>query len=105
MASQTDHHKIVSPCHGSSSKHDRDPPEQQQLQQLACQLLDHDPIPSDDLADAHDASSDTYDVVADIKLPHELQLQQPKELEFEACSAGTGSCSYVGVDKVPGRSR
>jgi hypothetical protein len=105
MDSQTLYQTVVSPCHGSSSKQDHDPQEQQQLQ-LPCQLsAEHDPIASDDLADAHDASSDTYDVIADIKLPHELQLQQQKELESEACSACAGSCSFVGVDKVAGRSR
>lgn len=102
MASQTLCQTVVSSCDGSSSKHDHDTLEQQQQN---CQLSEHDPITSDDLADAHDASSDTYDVIADIQLPHELQLQQQKEVESEACSACAGSCSYIGVDKVAGRSR
>jgi hypothetical protein len=57
---------------------------------------------------ADDASSDTFDVIADIKLPPELQLdqQQQKELASEAHSCHpTGGSSYVGVDKVPGRTR
>lgn len=61
---------------------------------------------ADDHAD--DASSDTYDVIADIKLPHELQLdqQQQKELASEAYSCHpAGGSSFVGVDKVPGRTR
>lgn len=87
----------------NSTFHDLLDQHQQETEQLPAPVLIS---AADDNAD--DASSDTYDVIADIKLPHELQLdqQQQKELATEAYSCHpAGGSSFVGVDKVPGRTR
>lgn len=101
-------HSLNSVCHGisSNSKHDlASNPLQHQLS-----LPDTELIAAEVIADAHnDDSSELYDVIADIKLPHELELQlnqlQKKEGSLDCDAVHAEEHSYVGVEKVPGRTR